>query len=123
MRSFGKVVVDSDSVRSEVPSVVFAVVEAVDGRVISGGHGRPLDVVLLIDGRMVRMDERDELSELGDVSVDMTEKVCQISEVDSNPDVDVDDDDNCDDVSKLDDVEDGREDVTEDVLCWSFSVE
>lgn len=110
--SYGNVVVDSDWVRSEVDSIVLAVVEAVDGLVTSGGHGRVRDVERLIVGRVMRTDESDELSdELGVVSVDTTDEIGQVSEVDSSPNVDVDG--SCDDVSKL----------VEDILCWSLSVE
>lgn len=58
----------------------------VDGRVTSGGHGRNFDVVRLIAGRVVNIEDSDgELSELDELSVDSTDEVDEISEVISPP--------------------------------------
>lgn len=52
----------------------------VGGRVISGGHGRSF-VVRLIVGRVVKIDESGELSELDGNSVDSIVEVGETSEV------------------------------------------
>jgi hypothetical protein len=77
----GNVDVDSDSVFSVVDSEVFIVVsetfvvEGVVGRVMSGGQGLSF-VVLLIVGRVGRIDESDEeLSELDENSVEVESDV------------------------------------------------
>lgn len=60
----------------------------VDGRVTSGGHGRNFDVVRLIAGRVVSIEDSDgELSELEELSVDSADDVDEIS-VDSTDEVD-----------------------------------
>lgn len=82
--SLGNVDVDSDSLFSEVD--VEDVVVA--GLVTSGGQGRSFDVALLIVGRVVKIDETDELSDV--YSVDWV-GVCVSSEVYSP--VTTDDDD------------------------------
>lgn len=103
MASNGNVLVDSDSVLSEVDSVIL-VVEVV-GLVISGGQGRDLLVVLLLGGLVISVDKiDDELSELEGNSADV---IVELSEETSVADDGVDE--SCVDVSKLVAV----------VLCWS----